>query len=84
MKNLDIYTYLSNDAKLWDILKKSYNYKKVDQYENLLKIISTTTPENTHIFIIDIAKLTNKKLSQFRKDFLSNKYNFVGRISLKI
>jgi len=77
MKNLDIYTYLSNDAKLWDILKKSYNYKKVDQYENLLKIISTTTPENTHIFIIDIAKLTNKKLSQFRKDFLSNKYNFV-------
>jgi len=73
-KSINIYAYLEDNAQLWKVLDDSYNYIKIKDYNEFLDILSKIRRDDMYLYIIDIAKLKDKKYSYFKNELLNNEH----------
>ena len=83
-KSINIYTYLEDNAKLFETLDKYYTYTKIESYENFLTFISHARYDGMYLFIVDVDKLKGKKFSHFKDELLNSKHLFVSAYGKEI
>jgi len=82
--NINIFTYLRDDAKLFTVLDKFYKYTKIETYDEFLEIVSASKHNAMYMCIVDVDRLKGKKFSHFKKDLLNKKHIFVTAYGDKI